>query len=157
MVALAALKYADLSNQSAKDYVFDLERFASFEGNTGPYILYTAVRIKSILKKYAQQGGTAIAAANLRLAESESEKAIFLDLARYPEIMRGAWKELAPHRICQYLYELSNHFNSFYHAVRILQEADEEKKRAYLALIATAETVIEHCLSVLGMEVPERM
>ena len=156
-VALAALKYADLSNQASKDYVFDLERFASFEGNTGPYILYTAVRIKSILKKYANQGGAAITAADLRPAESESEKALFLDLARYPEVLRAAWKELAPHRICQYLYELSNHFNSFYHAVRILQEPDEEKKRAYLALIQTAEIVIAYCLGVLGMEVPERM
>ena len=156
-VALAALKYADLSNQASKDYVFDLERFASFEGNTGPYILYTAVRIKSILKKYANQGGAAITAADLRPAESESEKALFLDLARYPEVLRAAWKELAPHRICQYLYELSNHFNSFYHAVRILQEPDEEKKRAYLALIQTAEIVITYCLGVLGMEVPERM
>ena len=156
-VALAALKYADLSNQASKDYVFDLERFASFEGNTGPYILYTAVRIKSILKKYANQGGAAITAADLRPAESESEKALFLDLARYPEVLRAAWKELAPHRICQYLYELSNHFNSFYHAVRILQEPNEEKKRAYLALIQTAEIVIAYCLGVLGMEVPERM
>ena len=156
-VALAALKYADLSNQASKDYVFDLERFASFEGNTGPYILYTAVRIKSILKKYANQGGAAITAADLRPAESESEKALFLDLARYPEVLRAAWKELAPHRICQYLYELSNHFNSFYHAVRILQEPDEEKKRAYLSLIQTAEIVIAYCLGVLGMEVPERM
>ena len=156
-VALAALKYADLSNQASKDYVFDLERFASFEGNTGPYILYTAVRIKSILKKYANQGGAAITAADLRPAESESEKTLFLDLARYPEVLRAAWKELAPHRICQYLYELSNHFNSFYHAVRILQESDEEKKRAYLALIQTAEIVITYCLGVLGMEVPERM
>lgn len=156
-VALAALKYADLSNQASKDYVFDLERFASFEGNTGPYILYTAVRIKSILKKYANQGGAAITAADLRPAESESEKALFLDLARYPEVLRAAWKELAPHRICQYLYELSNHFNSFYHAVRILQESDEEKKRAYLSLIQTAEIVIAYCLGVLGMEVPERM
>lgn len=156
-VALAALKYADLSNQASKDYVFDLERFASFEGNTGPYILYTAVRIKSILKKYANQGGAAITAADLRPAESESEKALFLDLARYPEVLRAAWRELAPHRICQYLYELSNHFNSFYHAVRILQEPDEEKKRAYLSLIQTAEIVITYCLGVLGMEVPERM
>ncbi|WP_314854822.1 arginine--tRNA ligase [Stomatobaculum longum] len=156
-VALAALKYADLSNQASKDYVFDLERFASFEGNTGPYILYTAVRIKSILKKYANQGGAAITAADLRPAESESEKALFLDLARYPEVLRAAWRELAPHRICQYLYELSNHFNSFYHAVRILQEPDEEKKRAYLSLIQTAEIVIAYCLGVLGMEVPERM
>lgn len=156
-VALAALKYADLSNQASKDYVFDLERFASFEGNTGPYILYTAVRIKSILKKYAEQGGAPVNSADLRPAESESEKALFLDLARYPEVMRGAWKELAPHRICQYLYGLADHFNSFYHAIRILQEPDEAKKRGYLALIATAERVIELSLAVLGMEVPERM
>ena len=156
-MALAALKYADLSNQASKDYVFDLERFASFEGNTGPYILYTAVRIKSILKKYAEQGGAPVSSADLRPAESESEKALFLDLARYPEVMRGAWKELAPHRICQYLYGLADHFNSFYHAIRILQEPDEEKKRGYLALIATAERVIELSLAVLGMEVPERM
>ena len=122
-------------------------------------VLTSSIRrsIKSILKKYANQGGAAITAADLRPAESESEKALFLDLARYPEVLRAAWRELAPHRICQYLYELSNHFNSFYHAVRILQEPDEEKKRAYLSLIQTAEIVIAYCLGVLGMEVPERM
>ena len=157
IVALAALKYGDLSNQAAKDYVFDIERFASFEGNTGPYILYTAVRIKSILKKYLAAGGTAVRPSDLRAAESPVEKALFLELARYAETVEGAWKELAPHRICQYLYTVANSFNSFYHEVRILAEENEEKKRAYLALIQSTEAVLESCLTMLGMEVPERM
>ncbi len=157
IVALAALKYGDLSNQASKDYIFDIDRFASLEGNTGPYILYTAVRIRSILKKYAAAGGAEITERDLRPAGSAAEKALFLELSRYAETVEGAWRELAPHRVCQYLYTLADTFNSFYHEIRILAEEDEEKKRAYLALIRITERILECCLGMLGMEVPERM
>ncbi|MBO6106606.1 MAG: arginine--tRNA ligase [Stomatobaculum sp.] len=157
MVALAALKYGDLSNQASKDYVFDIDRFASFEGNTGPYILYTTVRIKSILRKYAEAGGAEVTAADLRPACSPSEKALYLELTKYAETVEGAWKELAPHKVCQYLYSVAEAFNSFYHEVRILSEEDEEKKRGYLALIRVTEGILTACLEMLGMEVPSRM
>jgi len=157
MVALAALKYGDLSNQASKDYVFDIDRFASFEGNTGPYILYTTVRIKSILRKYAEAGGAEVTAADLRPACSPSEKALYLELTKYAETVEGAWKELAPHKVCQYLYSVAEAFNSFYHEVRILSEEDEEKKRGYLALIRVTEGILTACLEMLGMEVPGRM
>lgn len=157
MVALAALKYGDLSNQASKDYVFDIDRFASFEGNTGPYILYTTVRIKSILRKYAEAGGAEVTAADLRPACSPSEKALYLELTKYAETVESAWKELAPHKVCQYLYSVAEAFNSFYHEVRILSEEDEEKKRGYLALIRVTEGILTACLEMLGMEVPSRM
>ena len=157
MVALAALKYGDLSNQASKDYVFDIDRFASFEGNTGPYILYTTVRIKSILRKYAESGGAPVSAEDLRPAGNAPEKALYLELTKYAETVETAWKELAPHKVCQYLYSVAEAFNSFYHEVRILSEEDEEKKRSCLALIQVTEGILTACLEMLGMEVPGRM
>ena len=157
IVAIAALKYGDLSNQAAKDYVFDMERFASFEGNTGPYILYTAVRIKSILRRYLARGGKAVDASDLKAPEQESEKALCLELSRFPEAVAGAWKDLAPHRICQYVYGVAEAFNSFYHEVRILQEEDERKQRGYLALIGLTGRALEVAMGMLGMEIPEQM
>ena len=157
MVALAALKYGDLSNQASKDYVFDIDRFASFEGNTGPYILYTTVRIKSILRKYAESGGAEVCPADLRPAAGAPEKALYLELTKYAETVEGAWKDLAPHKVCQYLYSVAEAFNSFSHEVRILSEEDEEKKRGCLALIQVTEGILTACLEMLGMEVPSRM
>ncbi len=157
IVALAALKYGDLLNQAAKDYVFDLDRFASFEGNTGPYILYTAVRIKSILRKYGQRGGAPVSAGDLLPAELPAERALSLELTRYAGNVEAAWRDLAPHRVCQYLYSVADRFNAFYHEVPILSEPDETKKRSYLALIRITGGILEACLGMLGMRVPERM
>ena len=127
IVGLAALKYGDLSNQASKDYVFDVERFTSFEGNTGPYILYTIVRIKSILAKYAAEGGKTD---NLKLLPpvSASEKNLELALVKYLDVMEAAYMDKAPHKICQYIYEISNVFNGFYHDTKILAEQDKERK-----------------------------
>jgi len=157
IVGLAALKYGDLSNQAAKDYVFDLDRFASFEGNTGPYILYTIVRIKSILKKYMQAGGKEVGPEDLKSPCTEPEKALFLSIAGYPDVIPDAWKELAPYRICQYVYAVAEAFNSFYHEVKILSETDEEKKRSYLYLILLTKNILSDCMEMLGMEIPDRM
>ncbi len=157
IVALAALKYGDLSNQASKDYVFDIDRFASFEGNTGPYILYTAVRIKSILKKYAAAGGKDVSAADLIAPQIPQEQALCRELCMYAENVEGAYRDLAPHRVCQYLYSVAEAFNSFYHEVRILAEEDETKKRSWLALIRITEGILEQCMKMLGMEIPQRM
>ena len=155
-VGLAALKYGDLSNQAAKDYVFDVDRFVSFEGNTGPYILYTIVRIKSILSKYAEAQG-AKTTCEIREAESDSQKALMLEIAKFNSVMEGAYEELAPHKICAYIYDLSNAFNRFYHETKILSEEDEERKAGYIALLTLTKRVLEACIGVLGFEAPERM
>ena len=156
-VGIAALKYGDLSNQAAKDYVFDIDRFTSFEGNTGPYILYTIVRIKSILSKYEESSDVKVDYSYLKPAIHESEKALGLELSKFNYVLNNAWKEIAPHRICQYIYSLSNLFNSFYHEVKILSEEDEERKLSYLALILLTKSVLEDCIDILAIKAPERM
>lgn len=155
-VGLAALKYGDLSNQAAKDYVFDVDRFISFEGNTGPYILYTIVRIKSILAKYAESG-KAVGTCELQKAETASGKALMLEVAKFNGVMENAYEELAPHKICAYIYDLSNAFNRFYHETKILSEENEEKKAGFIALLSLTKRVLEACIDVLGFEAPERM
>ena len=156
-VGLAALKYGDLSNQAAKDYVFDIDRFTSFEGNTGPYILYTIVRIKSILAKYEESSDVKVDYSYLTPSIHESEKALGLELSKFNYVLNNAWKEIAPHRICQYIYSLSNLFNSFYHEVKILSEEDKERKLSYLALILLTKSVLEDCIDILAIKAPKRM
>ncbi|HJA70499.1 MAG TPA: arginine--tRNA ligase [Candidatus Lachnoclostridium stercoravium] len=153
IVGLSALKYGDLSNQASKDYVFDIDRFISFEGNTGPYILYTIVRIKSILAKYGDLG----ADAQILPAVTEAEKALQLEIAKYNEVLETSYAETAPHKICQYIYDLSNACNRFYHDTKILAEENEEQKKSWLALIRLAKDVLETCIDLLGFEAPERM
>ena len=155
-VGLAALKYGDLSNQAAKDYVFDVDRFISFEGNTGPYILYTIVRIKSILNKY-EETGNKVADCQLQKAESASEKALMLEVAKFNLVMENAYEELAPHKVCAYIYDLANAFNRFYHETKILAEENETRKAGFIALLAITKCVLEACIDVLGFEAPERM
>ena len=155
-VGLAAIKYGDLSNQASKDYVFDVDRFTSFEGNTGPYILYTIVRIKSILRRFEEEGGAVDPAAVLA-PSGEGEKKLMLQTARYNEALEGAFAEKAPHRICSYIYELSNDLNSFYHDTRILSEEDPARKGSWIALLDLVRRVLEDAIDVLGFEAPEAM
>ena len=156
MVALAAVKYGDLSNQASKDYVFDIERFTSFEGNTGPYILYTIVRIKSILSKY-QAAGKTLPDTALLAAHSASEKNLMLVLSRFNGMMENAFEELAPHKICAYVYELANAFNGFYHENKILAQEDEQIQQSYIGLLMLTKSVLEACIDVLGFSAPDRM
>ncbi|MGN0298396.1 MAG: arginine--tRNA ligase [Lachnospiraceae bacterium] len=156
-IALAAIKYGDLSNQAAKDYVFDMERFISFEGNTGPYILYTIVRIKSILARYLEEQGDFSAASIILNAENASEKALMLSLTGFNEMMETVYRERAPHKICAYIYELSNEFNRFYHETKILSEENAAKKASYIALLLLAKQVLETCIDLLGFEAPDKM
>ncbi len=155
-VGLAALKYGDLSNQAAKDYVFDVDRFISFEGNTGPYILYTIVRIKSILSRYAETGKS-VESCELLKAESPSAKALMLEVAKFNNVIENVFDELAPHKICAYIYDLSNAFNRFYHETKILSEENEERQASFIALLAITKRVLEACIDMLGFEAPERM
>ena len=155
-VGLSAIKYGDLSNQASKDYVFDVDRFTSFEGNTGPYILYTIVRIKSILNKYTEAGET-LEGLSVTGAHGDEEKALMLEAAKYNGVMETAFEELAPHKICAYIYELANAFNRFYHETRILAEEDKEVQKSYIALLVLTKKILESCIDVLGFEAPERM
>ncbi|MCR4637219.1 MAG: arginine--tRNA ligase [Butyrivibrio sp.] len=156
-VALAALKYGDLSNQPSKDYIFDIDKFTSFEGDTGPYLLYTIVRIKSILAKYEEQSGKKAKDACLAVSGSDNEKALCLALTGFAEAVESAAKELMPNRICAYIYGLSNAFNSFYHETRILAEEDEAKKESYIALLYNTLRIMETGIDLLGFDAPERM
>lgn len=155
-VALAALKYGDLSNQAGKDYVFDIDRFTSFEGNTGPYILYTIVRIKSILHKYEEQGRKLPQTA-LHAPQAAGEKELMLVLSRFNAVMESAYEENAPHRICAFIYEVSNAFNRFYHETKILSEPEAEVRDSYIGLLMLTREVLETCIDVLGFSAPERM
>lgn len=155
-IALSAIKYGDLSNQASKDYIFDVERFTSFEGNTGPYILYTIVRIKSILNKYVQAGHE-LQGISVDEAHSDSEKALQLELAKFNGVIEAAFAELAPHRVCAYIYDLANALNHFYHETKILAEPDEALQKSYIALLELTRGVLETCIDVLGFSAPERM
>ena len=154
-VALAAVKYGDLSNQASKDYCFDIERFTSFEGNTGPYILYTIVRIKSILKKYTAKNS--LPDAPILGAHSASEKNLMLVLSRFNAMMENAYEEKAPHKICAYIYELANAFNGFYHETKILSEEDLKVQASYIGLLVLTKNILETCIDVLGFSAPDRM
>ena len=156
MVAISALLYGDLSNQASKDYVFDVDRFTSFEGDTGPYILYTIVRIKSILAKYREQGGNP-ESTELRKAENTSEKELMMELVQFQAMMQNAAEETAPHKVCAYVYDLANAFNHFYHETKILGEEKEERKQGLIALLVLTLNVLESCIDVLGFSAPDKM
>lgn len=156
VIGLSAIKYGDLSNQAAKDYIFDIDRFTSFEGDTGPYILYTIVRIKSILSKYQEQGKSL---ENLTFGEpcSDAEKDLMRQLCSFNAMMDSACEETAPHKVCAYIYDLANAFNKFYHETRILAEEDDKKQAGWIALLLLTKRVLETCIDVLGFEAPDRM
>lgn len=156
LVGLSAIKYGDLSNQASKDYVFDLDKFTSFEGNTGPYILYTIVRIKSILNKYCA-GGNAVEKGHILVPAGESEKALMLALTGFNSMIQQAFEELAPHKICSFIYDLANDFNHFYHETKILSEEDADRKRSYIELLDLTREVLETSIDLLGFAAPERM
>ncbi len=156
IVGLAAIKYGDLSNQASKDYVFDVERFTSFEGNTGPYILYTIVRIKSILSKYREAGRT-VEIGGILPPAGDVEKDLVLSLCGFNSAIAQAYAETAPHKICSYIYELSNAFNRFYHETKILSEEDERQQESWIQILELTRRVLETSIDLLGFSAPERM
>ena len=156
IIALAAVKYGDLSNQASKDYIFDIDRFTSFEGDTGPYILYTMVRIKSILAKYVEAGGS-LDDLKIGIPRSGYEKTLLMKMAGFNQMIEEAFKERAPHKVCSFIYDTANAFNSFYHETKILSEADEEVKKQYIALLKGCLDMLTACTDLLGFKAPERM
>lgn len=160
IVALSAIKYGDLSNQASKDYIFDIDKFTSFEGNTGPYILYTIVRIKSILNRYLSESGRheeELEIMKILPAASDSEKNLQLMLTRFAPAIQDAWADIAPHRICAYIYALANEFNRFYHETKILTEEQPLQKESYLAELLLTRRILEQCIDLLGFSAPEKM
>lgn len=156
VVGLSAIKYGDLSNQATKDYVFDIDRFTSFEGNTGPYILYTIVRIKSILNRYKEEGGN-LESGELLPAVNTSQKNLMLELTKFGSTIENAFEEKAPHKICAYIYEVSNAFNSFYHETKILSEENQGQKESFLKLLSLTKNILETSIDLLGFSAPDRM
>lgn len=152
LIAMAALKYGDLSNLPTKDYIFDMDRFSAFEGNTGPYILYTIVRIKSILSRYGDDSKLTI-----QPADSPEAKNLMLAISRFSDNLQTAYRDAAPNIICAYIYELSGIANKFYHETKILTEPDHEKQAGYIALIALAKSILETCIDLLGFSAPDKM
>ncbi|MDY0882906.1 arginine--tRNA ligase [Dongia soli] len=152
-VGVASLKFADLSNNPIANYVFDLDRFSRFEGKTGPYLLYAAVRIKSLLRKAEAQGDKPGAI----IPTAATERDLALMLGAMPDAIIGAYEDLAPNRIADFAYTLGQTFSSFYAACHILSEQDEAIRRSRLALCALTLRQFELCLSLLGIETPDRM
>ena len=149
---MAALKYGDLSNQPTKDYVFDMDRVAAFEGNTGPYILYTIVRVKSILAKYGQWENLTI-----QIPANDAARELMLAVTKFGPAMETALKSAAPNLVCAYIYELAGAVNKFYHETRILTEEDTEKQAGYISLIALAKAILEKSIELLAFSAPDKM
>ena len=154
IVGLSALKYADLSNQISKDYIFDINKFASFEGNTGPYILYTLVRIKSILNKYFENNK--LDERKILEPSDKTEKDMLITIAKFNQALEEGYLNYAPSRICAYLYELSDKFNYFYQKVKILQ-SDGEKLKSNISMLCLIKEIFECGIDLLGFEAPEKM
>ncbi|SLN28401.1 arginine--tRNA ligase [Oceanibacterium hippocampi] len=152
-VGIAAIKFADLQNQRHSNYVFDLERFTRFEGRTGPYLLYAAVRLRSLLRKAADQG---FAAGGLA-PETDAERDLMLTLAALPEAVRGAYERYQPHILCEHVYNVAQAFNRFYHDCHILSEQDLVRRGARLRLAEVTLAQIALALTILGLEIPDRM
>jgi arginyl-tRNA synthetase len=152
-VAVAALKFADLANYRGTSYVFDLERFSSFEGKTGPYLLYQAVRIKSLLRK-ADEAGAAAGAIAVR-DTAERDLALLLDA--FDAALTEAYDNKAPNAVAEHAYRLAQTFSRFYAACPILQAPDEATRASRLSLAKATLTQLETALDLLGIETPERM
>ena len=156
VVALSALKYGDLSNQASKNYIFDIDKFISFEGDTGPYLLYTVVRIKSILAK-AKEEGLEADTKNIMEPTDASSKNLLKTLLTFNSVVENAYDELAPHKICAYLYDMANAFNSFYHENNIMKQEDPAIKASFLGMLKLTLEMANASMDMLGFSAPEKM
>lgn len=150
-VALAALKFADLQNPRQTDYVFDIDKFISFEGKTGPYLLYQSVRIKSLLNKAKDFKGDS------PLHLREIDKPLALILTEFPDAIALTLKHYAPHHLCDYIYRVAQAYSSFYSQCHILSEEDEGIRQSRLQLSKMTVDILEKGLDILGIQTPERM
>ena len=163
IIGLAAIKYGDLMNPCESNYIFDIDKFASFEGNTGPYILYTMVRIKSILAKLREHHAELMQKLEQSPAqidgkfETASQRELALTLTRFSHTINEAYKKDAPSMICSYIYEISNKFNVFYHDKKILAETNETVLSSLVGLITLTLKVLDICINILGFKAPRKM
>lgn len=161
-VGIGALKYIDLSTDRVKDYVFSFDRMLAFEGNTGPYLQYALVRIRSIFRKALEAGidipsRTPSANGGAYSVSTPEEKAIALELLKYPNVIRAAAEACEPHRLCAYLYDLAGAFSTFFNACPVLQAPDAATRDARLRLCALTGRILEDGLNTLGLVPLERM
>jgi arginyl-tRNA synthetase len=152
-VGIGAIKYADLSNDLVRDYVFNLERMIAFEGNTGPYLQYAHARVCSI---FAKAGADATTGGPFLIGEP-AEKRLALLLLRYAGVVRDVASSLEPHRLCTYLFELANAYSSFYESCPVLKAKSQELRRSRLGLCRLVRSVLADGLNLLGIEAPTRM
>ena len=151
-VAIAAIKFADLQNQRHADYIFDIDRLTSFEGKTGPYLLYQAVRIKSLLAKAGYDAGR-----KDPLILQDADRPLALILTEFPDAVEGAVRNYAPHYLCDYAYRVSQAFSSFYGNCHILSEENADIRNSRLSLCAHTFRTLDLVLSLLGIAIPPRM
>ena len=154
MVGLAALKYGDLQNHRSSNYIFDVDRFTSFDGKTGPYLLYGAVRMKSILREVRARG---LSGGAIVPAVKEQERNLMLQLTRLPDVIERTAEHRAPNHIAEYAYELVAEFSRFYEACHILNENDGARQGSWISLVETTLNELVQLLDLLGIDVPERM
>jgi arginyl-tRNA synthetase len=154
MVGVAALKFGDLQNHRTSNYAFDIDRFTLFQGKTGPYLLYGAARMKSILRETAARG---LSAGSVIPAHREQERNLMLQLVRLPEVVERAAEHRAPNHVAEYAYELVAEFSRFYEECHILTESDPERQASWIHLVETTLAELTALLDLLGIEVPERM
>jgi arginyl-tRNA synthetase len=154
IVGVATLKFADLTNHFSKDYVFDLDRFSSFEGRTGPYVLYAATRARSILARAADQG---LAPGPIVAPTSDVEREVLLKIAELPDVAPLAFQSRALNSLCDYAFDLATLFNRFYHEHHILHEEDVARQASWLSIARLTATALGIVLDILGIEVPEQM
>ena len=153
-MGLAALKYGDLSNHRTSNYVFDLERFTSFEGKTGPYLLYGAVRMKSILRKAAELG---LEPGDVVEPVDDADRNLMLQILRFPNVLDRAVEQRAPNHLAEYAYELVAVYSRFYERHHILTESVAARRASWLGLVALTLGLVTLLLDLLGIEIPERM
>lgn len=158
MIAVAAIKYGDLSNQCSKDYIFDMDRFTSFEGNTGPYLIYTVVRIKAIINKFQTlEQDLSLEEYPLVAPKSEAERQLMLTLTEFNGIVTESFLDKAPHKLCHYTYELAQCLNRFYHTHNVLAQEEKGIQASWIKLLELAGEILTTSLDLLGIKVPHRM
>ncbi|MBU1092985.1 MAG: arginine--tRNA ligase [Firmicutes bacterium] len=153
-IAISAIKYGDLSNRISKDYIFEMDKFTSFEGNTGPYILYTAVRINSLYKKFTK---TSIVLGDEISYNISDFRDLALQLLKFNGLIEKAFEDLNPQILTSYIYKLATLVNNIYHSENIILLSDVSKKCDLMNVLLLSNNILEVCSSILGMKIPSKM
>ena len=152
-VGMGALKFADLSNHRSKDYIFDVEKFCSFEGKTGPYVQYSGVRIKSILEKAVEKADID----KIMLPEGNTQRDLFILITEFETALKAAAEDFAPNVLVEYIYNLCVSVNKFYHEYKVLNEEDAEKRLSRISVLSFTLRLLTAMLDIIGIELPDKM